>query len=254
LEIEECGAFIIVEGVVSLANQLTGCSMIGSSPAFAGVWFRGSNSARFKATSWSIFTSDYVLWGVLGSTYVGAANGNMVGIDIDQPQTNGQIVHGLVNLYDVVSVDSNAIKVTRPEMSFVRVAANANAINSIIDEHSVGTVFRAGQIITLQPIGGTIVVADGAGNIVLSQGENYTLANNAFGADRLTLQWDVISQKWIEIARSEINHPWIKVTSATTMRIPNVATHGDNTAAKAAGLVDGDLYRGATGALFVVYT
>jgi hypothetical protein len=46
----------------------------------------------------------------------------------------------------------------------------------------------------------------------------------------------------------------MRIKNSRIINIANTPTYADNAAAKAGGLVDGDVYRTATGALMIVYT
>lgn len=203
IEFEECGAFIIADGSLSRSINIIGSAFISNKPSIAALWVRDNMQGRVSLRGWSLYTTGSVLWGALSSLANGTLNGAVTGLDVETPFSNGQIVNGLTSVYDYDAPSAGVYRFSRTGMPLIRVSGASGPLNTITDEYGVSTGYAHGQQVTVVLWGSDpLTVRNNTGNILLNNAADFVMRPGLGKTPTLTLIWDTISKRWIEISRS----------------------------------------------------
>lgn len=203
IEFEECGAFIIADGSLSRSINIIGSAFISNKPSIAALWVRDNMQGRVSLRGWSLYTTGPVLWGALSSLANGTLNGAVTGLDVETPFSNGQIVNGLTSVYDYDAPSAGVYRFSRTGMPLIRVSGTSGPLHTITDAYGVSTGYAHGQQVTIVLWGpDPLTVRHDTGNILLNGATDFVMRPGPGKTPTLTLIWDTISKKWIEISRS----------------------------------------------------
>jgi hypothetical protein len=158
---------------------------------------------RVAMKGWSLYSSDYVLWGALSSLSNGVLNGAVTGLDVEMPFSNGQIINSLTNVHDYDAPSAGVFKFSRTGMPMIRVSGASGPLHTITDAYGVSTGYAHGQQVTIILWGlDPLTVRHDTGNILLNGTADFVMQPGLGKTPTLTLIWDTISRRWIEISRS----------------------------------------------------